>query len=293
MSASPGEMAYLEFRMAHSLYGTALGALTDAQRREVHRVAARQRDLEARVLGAPEAMGVCVPDATLGAALDEIRRRYGDDGEYLADLAANGLSQASLEAALRAELAVDAVLHKISADAPAVSEVDAELFYRLHIERFVQPERRRASHILITINECFAENARDAARQCIEAIAERLAKDPRRFAEQALKHSECPTALQGGVLGEYRRGQMFEAVDEALFALGEGGLSDVVESPLGFHILRCDAIVPAGPVAFLEVLPRIRATLADERARSIQRNWLRRLLHDGARPKAAAAPGLV
>jgi nitrogen fixation protein NifM len=168
--------------------------------------------------------------------------------------------------------------------------VDAELFYRLHIDRFLQPERRRVRHILVTINDSFAENDSDAARQRIEVIAARLAKEPGRFTEQALKHSECPTALQGGLLGEYPRGQLFAALDGALFRLKEGETSAILESPLGFHLLRCEAILPPGAVPFQEALPRIRRMIADQRARGIQRTWLRRVLQEGSpQPQAATA----
>ncbi len=284
MSAASPETAYLEFKMAQSLYRKAVAALTEDERREVRRVAARQSGIEARVLATPQAAGVCVPDGTLDAALGEIRNRYRDEGEFLADIAANGLTQAALEVALRRELAVEAVLEKVAAEAPRVSDTDAELFYRLNIERFLQPERRRASHILVTVNDAFAENARESARQRIEAIAQRLAKERGRFAEQALKHSECPTALQGGVLGEYRRGQLFAALDAALFQLTEGALSGVIESPLGFHIVRCDAILPPGVLSFQEALPHIRARFAENRAQTVQREWLRSLLREGTVP---------
>jgi peptidyl-prolyl cis-trans isomerase C len=269
------ELAYLEFKLARSLYHKSVAVLTAEERREVRRVAVRQREIEARVLGTTDAVGVCVPPQTVDSAVHEIRQRYGDEAEFAADLAANGLSQAALEAALGRELAVEAVLEKVSAHAPAVSDTDAELFYRLHLDRFWRPERRRASHILVTINDLFEENRREAARARAEAIAARLAREAARFAEQAMKHSECPTALHGGMLGEYRRGRLFPALDVALFALREGELSGVVESPLGFHILRCDAILASGTIAFGEARERIRAMLADHRARSIQRDWLR------------------
>ena len=271
------QLAYLEFKMARSLYRKAVAELTGEERREVRRVAGRQSEIEARVLAAPDAAGVCVPSATVDAAVGEIQSRYGDEAEFATDLAANGLSRAALEAALARELAVEAVLERVSAHAPAVSDTDAELFYRLHLDRFLRPERRRASHILVTINDAFEENRREAARARIEAVFARLARQPGRFAEQAMKHSECPTALQGGILGEYPRQKLFPTLDAALFALEEGKLSQVVESPLGFHILRCDAILAPGPIPFPDVLERIRATLADDRARRLQRAWLRQL----------------
>ena len=284
MSPDPAEsgLAYIEFKTARALYDKQLSALGAAERREVRRVAVRQQAIESRVLVAPEAGGVCVPQATLDAALAEIRQRYADGEEFAADLGANGLNLPGLEAALRRELAVEAVLDKVSSDTPPVSDIDAELYYRLHIDRFVRPERRRASHILITINEQFGENRREAARARIGDIAERLSRQGARFAEQAEKHSECPSAMQGGALGDVRRGQLFPALDAVLFALPAGGVSEVVESPLGFHILRCGAILPSGTIPIQEALPHIRALLAESRVRNVQREWLRRVLRGSA-----------
>ncbi|MBK7954464.1 MAG: peptidylprolyl isomerase [Candidatus Accumulibacter sp.] len=64
-------------------------------------------------------------------------------------------------------------------------------------------------HILVTIHEQLADNQRQPARDRIEAIRSRLLKEPQRFAEQALKHSECPTAINGGLLGSVPRGQLY------------------------------------------------------------------------------------
>ena len=113
-------------------------------------------------------------------------------------------------------------------------------------EQFRRPETRLARHILITINDTIAENTRSAAGKRINAIQARLAKEPQRFEEQALKHSECPTALDGGKLGDLPRGKLFPELDKALFELKAGEVSGVLESELGFHVLRCDTITEAG-----------------------------------------------
>lgn len=62
-----------------------------------------------------DAIGVRVPSPTVDPQVDEIRRRCRDDAEFVADLAANGMSQTSLEAALRREPASGAVLEKARA----------------------------------------------------------------------------------------------------------------------------------------------------------------------------------
>jgi parvulin-like peptidyl-prolyl isomerase len=56
------------------------------------------------------------------------------------------------------------------------------------------------------------------------------------FTELANRHSECDD--QGGDLGYFARGRMVEAFEEAAFALPVGGVSDVVSTPFGYHIIK-------------------------------------------------------
>jgi peptidyl-prolyl cis-trans isomerase D len=62
------------------------------------------------------------------------------------------------------------------------------------------------------------------------------------FKEVAKKRSEAPSAGTGGVLGVFSRPENLErwgaAFRTALYALGEGDLSGVVEAERGFHIIR-------------------------------------------------------
>ena len=50
-------------------------------------------------------------------------------------------------------------------------------------------------------------------------------------------HSQGPAAKAGGDLGFMEKGMMFPAVDEAAFRMKTGEISDVIESPIGFHII--------------------------------------------------------
>ncbi len=271
-------VAYLALKAAQKLYGKAPAALDDAGFARVQDMARRQRELESAVLAAPEARDAVVPPATLDAALREIRGRYGNDDEFAADLGNNGMDEAEFAAALERELRVEAVLEKVGTRATAVSDLDVELYYRYHPGQFRRPETRVARHILVTINDGYAENTRAAARARIEAIAARLEKEPGRFEEQALKHSECPTALQGGVLGEVARGKLFPELDAALFAMRAGETGGVIESELGFHILRCDAINQAGVLPLKQARAHICRLLEQRRKRVCRQAWIKQLL---------------
>ncbi len=270
-------VAYLALKAAQKNYGKSPAALTGPELERVRSMAQRQHRLEFSVLASEEASATMVPPVTLQAALDEIRGRYTNLEEFIEDLALNGLDESSFAAAMESELRVEAILEKVGTRAVKVSDVDIELYYHYHPDQFRRPETRQVRHILITVNDTIADNTRIAAQQRISSIASRLAKEPQRFEEQALKHSECPTALQRGAVGDLPRGKLFPALDDALFEMKAGEVSGVLETELGFHVLRCDAITGADVLNLEQASPHIRKLLELKRKRVCQQAWLRQL----------------
>jgi peptidyl-prolyl cis-trans isomerase C len=249
-------------------------ALDAQQYRRVLDRATRSYRLESRVLAAPEARGLLIPEAQLNAAVAEVASRYADDEELAADLAANGLDPLVLKRALWRELMFDAVMQRVGSKAADVNEIDLRLFYEMHRDRFETPERRTARHILISINADFADNTRAAARARVERLAGHLKGRRQRFQDLARRHSECPTAMEGGLLGELKRGVLYPELDAVLFGMGEGEVSGIVESEMGFHILACEKIESARQIPFAVAAEKIRDILQQRRRRNCQKAWL-------------------
>ncbi|MDD2686246.1 MAG: nitrogen fixation protein NifM [Gallionella sp.] len=271
-------VAYLALKAAQKIYGKEPDALPADELARVQKMAQKQHELEARVLRSHEARDAMVPQATLQAAMAEIRGRYPDEDDFSNDLARNGLDEAGFSSALERELKVEAILEKVAANEARISDMDVELYYQFHPDQFRRPETRLARHILVTINESMPENTREVAHKRITEIAARLAKEPQRFEEQALKHSECPTALEGGKLGDLPRGKLFPELDQALFELNAGEVSGVLESELGFHVLRCDNITLANVLEFDEAKQHIRKLMEQKRKRVCQQEWIKGLI---------------
>ena len=268
---------YLTLKLAAKLFSRPPEALAADELKRVRAVAARQREIEALILGTPESANVMVPQASIEACLQEIRDRYGSEEDFHADLDRIGLDVASLRRAVERDLVVEAVLEKVGARAAAVSDTEVEIFWFMHKDRFRRAETRVLRHILVTINETLAGSERPAAGASIEAIRSRLLKDPGRFAEQALKHSECPTAMNGGLLGRVPRGQLYPELEAAAFALGEGELSQVVETELGYHLVLCETIEAERHSRFDEVRQTIREHLEQQRRGICQKAWINSL----------------
>ncbi|MDD5298104.1 MAG: nitrogen fixation protein NifM [Rhodocyclaceae bacterium] len=264
---------YLEFKLSWAMFRKPPENLDAGEQARVSQVARRQTEIERRILASREAVDVVIPFTTLDARLAEVRGRYGRDEDYRDDLARLGMSEADLSEAVQRDLRVEAVLERISAGTPAATLVDAEIFYRLNPGAFARPEMRRLRHILITFNDA-KEKAQ--ARALLEGLCKSLVS-AESFAAAALAHSHCPTALQGGEMGVVKPGQLYSELDPAAFALAAGQVTDVLESPTGLHILRCDEILPGQSLAFAEVSQRILDALTEKRRSQAQKSWIKSL----------------
>ena len=266
--------SYLVLKLSQALFQKAPGLLAPKERQRVEQVASRQLEIEQRILATQEAAQIHVPEASLNAAVAEIRGRYATRAEYLADLDNAGLDESTLRVAIARDLRFEAVLERVASREAKVSDLDAEIFYFIHREKFRRLENRTLRHILVTINDDLPGSDHVSAWRHIEALRAQLESAPDRFADLALKHSECPTAMQGGLLGTLRRGQLYPELEPVAFALRLGELSEIVESPMGFHLLYCVAIEDESFVPFSVVREKIRAHLSARRQKAAQRQWI-------------------
>ncbi|MBK1679472.1 nitrogen fixation protein NifM [Rhodocyclus tenuis] len=276
---------YLTLKLAHGLFSKTPAELGSDEKDRLRSVAARLQLIEQRIFATADAACVALPEASVDQGYAEIRQRYDSDEAFNADLERLDLSEADLREALRRELQVEAILDQVASRVAPPSETEVEIFYLMHRDRFNAPERRRLRHILITLNEELPGNTRGEVMARLEAVRARCLKAPERFAEQALKHSECPTAMNGGLLGEISRGQLYSELEPAAFALAANELSAIVESPIGLHLLRCDEVLAAGPLPLPLLRERITEQLTESRRAAKRKAWIRELLGDEARDK--------
>ena len=76
----------------------------------------------------------------------------------------------------------------------------------------------------------------DTLEECEKLKSEILAGSE--FSEAAMKHSNCPSGLQGGDLGEFGPGQMVPEFDEVVFSANLNEVQGPVKTQFGFHLLE-------------------------------------------------------
>ncbi|UIF87440.1 SurA N-terminal domain-containing protein [Cupriavidus sp. UYPR2.512] len=128
----------------------------------------------------------------------------------------------------------------------AVTPEELKSYYDSNIARFRIDEQRRASHILISAPKDAPAAQRQAAKDKATKLLEDLRKHPDTFADVARKNSQDPgSAEKGGDLGFMGRGALVKPFEDAMYALKDGQVSDVVETDYGYHIIKLTGIKPA------------------------------------------------
>lgn len=128
----------------------------------------------------------------------------------------------------------------------AVTPEALKSYYDSNIARFRVDEQRRASHILIAAPKDGKDADRKAAKDKATKLLEDLRKHPETFADVAKKQSQDPgSAEKGGDLGFMGRGALVKPFEDAMYALKDGQISDVVETDYGYHIIKLTGIKPA------------------------------------------------
>ncbi len=148
-----------------------------------------------------------------------------------------------------------------------VSDAEIEAFYNANKDKFGQPEQRTASHILISVKKDASAADKAAAKAKAEAILADLRKAPASFAAVAKAKSQDPgSAEAGGDLGVVEKGAFVKPVEDAIYALKQGEISNVVESEFGYHIITVPMITPAKIKTLDEAKPQIAAELKKGKA---------------------------
>ena len=99
-----------------------------------------------------------------------------------------------------------------------------------------------------------AQRKADSAREAIRQGA--------KFEDIAKKNSDGPSAALGGALGLFKRGQLSKSIEDKVFAMKVGDVSDVIRTKQGFAILKvaeCDPVTGVGGASrTVEILSDMR-----------------------------------
>ncbi|MDD2776584.1 MAG: SurA N-terminal domain-containing protein [Gallionella sp.] len=148
-----------------------------------------------------------------------------------------------------------------------IPSADAQKYYDTHVKEFEMAEQRQAAHILISAAADAPQAVQDVAKAKAEQLLQQVKQNPASFAELAKANSQDPgSAINGGDLGFFGKGQMVKPFEDTTFSLKTGEISGLVKSDFGYHIIKLVAIKPASVPTFAEVSAEIVSKLREQKA---------------------------
>ena len=150
----------------------------------------------------------------------------------------------------------------------SLTDEEIAAFFDAHRSDYEEPEQVRASHILV--------GDREAAEELLRRLDEGDA-----FADLAEELSEDEgSAVRGGDLGWFGRGDMVSEFDAAAFALQPGERSEIVETAYGYHVILLTDRREGTNATLEEIFEEVRADALAAREEAVYQEWFATLEAD-------------
>ena len=231
-------------------------------------------------------------DTELIKRLDEMRKEMKlETMEELEKAAeAQGASYEDFKQNLRNQIVTQRVIGQEVGSHLAMNKDDVKKFYDQHKAEMERPEQVRLSEILIAPKmpakpaasadakpEPPSETETEAALTAAQAKAQDVLDQIHgggKFADLAKKYSDGPSAKDSGDLSYFKRGTLSKELEDKVFALKTGEVTDVIRTKQGYVILQASEHQMAGIPPMKEVEPRIQDALYMQKLQPALRAFL-------------------
>jgi peptidyl-prolyl cis-trans isomerase SurA len=200
------------------------------------------------------------------ATLDDLQKAVESSGESWDDFKQQITNNALTQEVIRQEVGqrVD------------IGPEEVKAYYDAHKSEFDRPEEVQLSEIVLSTEGKTGDQI-DAVKKRADDFRSRI-QSGENFASLAKRYSEDPaTAADGGALGMYTKGQLSAQIEDAVFKLDKGGLTDVIQTKTGFMILRVDEHYQAGEQPLEAVQDEIQNKIYQEKMDPQMRAYLAEL----------------
>ena len=206
-----------------------------------------------------KANGPDIPARELDKTFSDLKKQHGGEAAFDQFLKETDRTEDDIRQDLELSLKIDHLLDQVCADVVEPPEEDARAYYDAHPAEFEIPESVHAAHIVKNAGGTILDT--QAVLTDMRALLEQL-RHGASFEAMASSFSDCSD--NGGDLGYFPRGAMVPEFEKVVFALKDGEISDVFQTPFGLHIAKLYDRIPARPRPFEDVVDEVKRVLRGE-----------------------------
>ncbi|MBD3344213.1 MAG: hypothetical protein GF401_04020 [Chitinivibrionales bacterium] len=208
------------------------GASDNMKKQAAHHIASQKLLLaEAKKKNYP------IDTAELRKNVAAIKGGFDDQKTFEEELAKWGQTEKDLYDQVSYGIMLDSLMRELFQNIDPVSDEECRQFYEENKDKFKGRKKTKVSQIVILSGKDTTESAETALKSKAQEIVTKL-KAGEDFAACARKYSQGPAARDGGDMGWFETGDLRKEFEEALASLKPGQISPVVETGMGYHILK-------------------------------------------------------
>ena len=217
------------------------------------------------ILAMAEEQGIQARREIIDKRLDEIKKNYPSEQDFLDTLNKSGLTVTDLRSKIGDQLVARVVVDKEVKSKIFVNPQEVTQYYNGHVNDFMQNARVNLDSIFVSF-----EQGKEAARKKAAEARELLAQG-KDFLETAKQYSESPS------IGIVEKGQMLPDVENKIFALPIGKISPLIEVENGIYIFRVTASAPAQTLTLQEAKEKIYNKIFQTKFKDRFQQWIEKL----------------
>ena len=190
-------------------------------------------------------------------------------------VAAQGMIFEDWKANTKNEMIKRQVIGREVSSSIKVSKDEISKFYDENKARLHRPEMVFLREILISTEGKQGPDLEAAQKKAEDVLAR--ARKGENFAELAQKESNTDSAAQGGDIGGQERGLMAKPIEEAVWSLKKGGITDIIPTKSGLLILKVEEHTQAGVPPLAEIEPQVQDQIYMQKMQPALRAFLSKL----------------
>jgi peptidyl-prolyl cis-trans isomerase SurA len=216
-------------------------------------------------------------ESDVNKRLDEVRQQNGL--ATLEDLQkgveASGLSWEDYKTTIRNGLLRKEVVRREVGSHLDITREEVKQYYDAHPQEFTLPERVVLSEISLSTDGKTPEEM-TAVRNKVEGLRTSVLNGDD-FNQVARLYSQGSTAKDGGSLGTFKKGELAPQLEQTVFQMSKGQITDVIQTRTDFEILKVDDHLQAGLQPFEKVEPDIHGVILAQKMQPRIRDYLAEL----------------
>ncbi len=254
-------------------------ALDAAARSQIRR-AALDHLIEKKLLDQKvRELNIKVTDEEIRQAIDDVKKQnnMASQEALVTALAGQGLTFEQYRTQLQQQIEK---LKLVSMEVRAkiqVGETELREYYDANRAKYAEEDTFRARHIFFKTSEKMpADELKRTMATALMVLAE--AKGGKDFTELAKSYSEDPAARKdGGNLGTFKKGDMMPELEAAIVSMKPGEVSELINTPAGFHIIRLEERSTGKMKSFESVKTEIEDLIYRKKSEERFNQWAKEL----------------